>query len=37
MPPGFSVMFERTPNSHCAYVPDLPVCISMGHIWEAIQ
>ena len=33
----YSVVFERTPNNYCAYVPDLPGCISTAHSWEEIQ
>ena len=33
----YSVVFERTPNNYCAYVPDLPGCISTAHTWEEIQ
>ena len=33
----YSVVFERTPNNYCAYVPDLPGCIATGHTWEEIQ
>ena len=33
----YSVVFERTPNNYCAYVPDLPGCIATAQTWEAIQ
>lgn len=33
----YSVVFERTPNNYCAYVPDLPGCVSTAHSWEEIQ
>ena len=33
----YSVVFERTPNNYCAYVPDLPGCIATVHTWEEIQ
>ena len=33
----FVVVFEKTPNNYCAYVPDLPGCISTGRTWEEMQ
>ena len=33
----YSVVFERASNNYCAYVPDLPGCISTSHTWEEIQ
>ena len=33
----YAVVFERTANNYCAYVPDLPGCISTGRTWEDIQ
>ena len=33
----YSVVFERTPNNYCAYVPDLPGCIATAQTWEEIQ
>ena len=33
----YGVVFERTPNNHCAYLPDLPGCISTGGTWEEMQ
>lgn len=33
----YSVVFERTPNNYCAYVPDLPGCIATARTWEGIQ
>ena len=29
----YAVVFERTPNNYCAYVPDVPGCISTGKTW----
>ena len=33
----YSIVFERTSNNYCAYVPDLPGCVSTAHTWEEIQ
>lgn len=33
----YAVVFEQTPNNHCAYVPDLPGCVSTGGTWEHMQ
>ena len=33
----YAVVFEQTPNNYCAYVPDLPGCVSTGRTWEEIQ
>ena len=33
----YAVVFEQTPNNYCAYVPDLPGCISTGKTWDEIQ
>ncbi|CAI8005467.1 Uncharacterized 14.9 kDa protein in rep-hol intergenic region [Geodia barretti] len=33
----YAVVFERTPNNYCAYVPDLPGCIGTDRTWEGIQ
>lgn len=33
----YAVVFAQTPNNHCAYVPDLPGCISTGDDWEHMQ
>ena len=33
----YVVVYERTPNNYCAYLPDLPGCISTGKTWEDIQ
>ncbi len=29
----YAVVFEQTPNNYCAYVPDVPGCISTGNTW----
>ena len=34
---NYAVVFEQTPNNHCAYVPDLPGCVSTGDTWEHMQ
>ena len=33
----YAVVFERTPNNYCAYVPDLPGCISTGKTWTEMK
>ena len=33
----YAVVFERTPNNYCVYLPDLPGCISAGGAWEDMQ
>ena len=33
----YAVVFEQTPNNHCAYVPDVPGCISTGKTWDEMQ
>ena len=33
----YAVVFEQTPSNYCAYVPDLPGCVSTGESWEDIQ
>ncbi len=33
----YAVVFEETPNNYCAYVPDLPGCISTGKTWDEMQ
>lgn len=33
----YVVVFERVPSNYCAYLPDLPGCISTGKTWEEIQ
>ena len=33
----YAVVFEQTSNNYCAYVPDLPGCISTGKTWKKIE
>lgn len=33
----YVVVYEQTPNNYCAYLPDLPGCISTGKTWKDIQ
>ena len=33
----YVVVFEQTPNNYCAYVPDLPGCISTHKNWDGIK
>ena len=33
----YAVVFEQTPNNYCAYIPDLPGCVSTGRTWEEMQ
>ena len=33
----YAAVFEQTPNSYSAYVPDLPGCISSGESFEGVQ
>ena len=33
----YAVVFERSPNNYCAYVPDLPGCISTGETWTEMK
>ena len=33
----YAVVFEQAPNNYCAYIPDLPGCISTGRTWEEMQ
>jgi len=30
----YAVVFEKAPSNWCAYVPDAPVCVSVGDTWE---
>ena len=30
----YAVVFEQTPNNYCAYVPDVPGCVSVGDTWD---
>ena len=33
----YAVVFERTPNNYCAYVPDLPGCVATGRTREEVE
>jgi predicted RNase H-like HicB family nuclease len=33
----YAVVFERAPKNWCAYVPDLPGCVSAGKTLEATR
>lgn len=33
----YMAVFEQTPNNYCAYVPDVPGCISTGKTWKKMQ
>ena len=33
----YAVVFEQTPNNYCAYIPDLPGCVSAHKTWDGIQ
>ena len=33
----YAVVYEQTPNNYCAYLPDLPGCISTGKTWGDIR
>ena len=33
----YAVVFELTANNYCAYVPDLPGCISTGKTWTDMK
>ena len=33
----YAVVFEQTPNNYCAYVPDVPGCVSTGGTWDEMQ
>ena len=33
----YVVVFLQMPNNYCAYLPDLPGCITTGKTWEHIQ
>ena len=37
MKQSYVVVFEQTPNNYCAYVPDLPGCVSAHKTWDGIQ
>ena len=33
----YAIVFEQTPNNYCAYVPDVPGCVSTGGTWDEMQ
>ena len=33
----FVAVFTEMPNNYCAYLPDLPGCVSTGRTWDEIQ
>ena len=33
----YVVVYEQTPNSYCAYLPDFPGCVSACQTWQEIQ
>ena len=33
----YVVVFEQTPNNYCAYIPDLPGCVSADKTWDGIK
>ncbi len=33
----YVVVFQRMPNNYCAYLPDLPGCVTTGKTWEHVQ
>ena len=33
----FVAVFEQSPNNWCAYIPDLPGCVSTGKTWEKMR
>ena len=33
----FVAVFSEMPNNYCAYLPDLPGCVTTGKTWEKIQ
>ena len=33
----YAVVFEQTPNNYCAYVPDVPGCVSVGDTRDEMQ
>ena len=32
----YVAVYEQPPNNYCAYLPDLPGCISTGQTWEEV-
>ena len=33
----YAVVFEQTPNNYCAYMPDVPGCVSTGGTWDEMR
>lgn len=33
----YAVVYEKTPNSYSAYVPDLPGCVATGRTREEVE
>ena len=33
----YAVVFEKAPNNYCAYVPELPGCVSTGRTWKKMK
>ena len=33
----YAVVFEKAPNNYCAYVPELPGCVSTGKTWKKMK
>ncbi|MXY79539.1 MAG: hypothetical protein F4Y94_07610 [Chloroflexi bacterium] len=33
----YAVVFEQSPNNYCAYVPDLPGCVSTGKTLDEMR
>lgn len=33
----YAVVFEQTPNNHCAYVPDLPGCVGAADTLDEMR
>lgn len=33
----FVAVFTEMPNNYCAYLPDLPGCVTTGKTWEKVQ
>ena len=33
----YVVVYQELPNNYCAYLPELPGCISTGKTWDEIQ
>ena len=37
MKASYVAVYEHTPNSYCAYLPDFPVWVSAAQTWQQIQ